>query len=319
MTKTLLVDGNNLLARSDFATKNKGVEMSVGSVNTAALHVFIQLLAKYVKQVSPTHMAVFWDAGHDFRDALYPPYKANRKKSEGPEGGDSMPFALAKEFLTWAGVPHKAHRGYEADDLIAATARQSKGKVVILSGDKDLLQLVGWQGFPEPDRHRDVVQIRVPDDDEWDEEAVEAKFGVPPHHLAHYLAMVGDTSDNVPGVAGIGPKKALALLEKAGWDWAAALDLMGSEKAAQARLMIQLVDLRSYPYDEIFMASNSGAPEFRPTVLGDGSHVGENLKTFCTLYRLETTRQRLESGTLWAESVSMADVFADADSPVDGP
>lgn len=308
---TLLVDGNNLLARADHATKGHGVQMSAGSVNTAALHVFIQMLSKYVRLVEPTHMAVFWDAGHDFRDALYPAYKANRVKSEGPEGGDSAPFALAKEFLTWAGVSHKAHRGYEADDLIAATARQVEGqKVVILSGDKDLLQLVG-DPTAISDRWGQTVQIRVPDDDEWDDDRVEAKFGVPAHHLSHYLALVGDPGDGVPGVAGIGPKKAVALLERAEWDWEAVLVLLGEEKAAQAALMHQLVDLRTYSYDEVFLMANRGVPAFRPTVPDPESHSWQNLMAFCALYRLETTQNRLKAGTLWRDTVSMEQVFAE--------
>lgn len=307
---TLLVDGNNLLARADFAAKNQRVQMSVDGVSTAGLVIFINLLSKYVRLVNPSRMAVFWDAGHTFRDEAYPGYKANRVKSEGPEGGDSLPFAQAKEFLTWAGVPHKAHTGWEADDLIAATARQSHGKVVILSGDKDLLQLVA---DADPARFHEVVQIRVPDEAEWTATMVEGKFGVPPHHLSHYLALVGDASDGVPGVAGIGPKKALALLEKAEWDWDEVLVLLGEEKAAQAALMHTLVDLRTFPYDETLMAAHAGAPPFRPTAADTAPTSWRNLMGFCATYRLESLRERLEAGTLWAEQSSMVEVFSGFD------
>lgn len=304
---TLLVDGNNLLARADFAAKNQRVQMSVDGVSTAGLVIFVNLLSKYVRLVNPTRMAVFWDAGHAFRDEAYPAYKANRTKSEGPEGGDSLPFAQAKEFLTWAGVPHKAHTGWEADDLIAATARQSHGKVVILSGDKDLLQLVA---DADPARFHEVVQIRVPDEAEWTATMVEEKFGVPPHHLSHYLALVGDTSDGVPGVRGIGPKKALGLLLEAEWDWDRLVDGLGPEKGPTALLMHSLVDLRTFPYDEAFMAAHAGAPPFRPTAPETAPTSWGNLLGFCATYRLESIRERLEAGTLWAERSSMPEVFS---------
>ncbi len=180
MTRTLLIDGNNLLARAHHASLGGKVEMFANGTNTSALVIFIGLISKYVRQVQPDRMAVLWDAGHALRDAAYPAYKAARAKPEGD--GDSMPLTLAKEFLTWACVPHKAHQGYEADDLIAATARQTPGEVVILSGDKDLLQLI--------DDRRGVTQIRVPDDQPWTEVDVERKFGVPPHLLSHYLALL---------------------------------------------------------------------------------------------------------------------------------
>jgi len=304
---TLLVDGNNLLARADHAAKNQRVQMSVDGVSTAGLVIFINLLSKYVRLVNPSRMAVFWDAGHTFRDEAYPGYKANRVKSEGPEGGDSLPFAQAKEFLTWAGVPHKAHTGWEADDLIAATARQTMGRIVILSGDKDLLQLVDLS-FPT-----EVTQIRVPDETEWTATMVEEKFGVPPHHLSHYLALVGDTSDGVPGVRGIGPKKAVALLEAAEWDWDRVVVDLGPERGSTALLMHQIVDLRTFPYDDAFMAAHAGAPPFRPTAPDTAPTSWGNLLRFCATYRLESLRERLEAGTLWAERSTMAEVFSGFD------
>lgn len=292
--KTLLVDGNNLLARSDHAAKASRADMSANGVNTAALVIFINLLSKYVRMVAPTHVAVFWDAGHAFRDEAYPAYKAARKKPVDPSG-DTIPFALAKEFLTWAGVPHKAHTGYEADDLIAATARQCPGDTVILSGDKDLLQLVHDGSFAQGNCK--VTQIRVPDDEPWTEDRVEEKFGVRPQHLPCYLALVGDASDGVPGVKGIGPKKACALLEKAGWDWGATLDLLGPEKGLDAVLMRSLVDLRYYEYPRTFWYAHAGTPEFRPTERGDLGWAG--LMDFCEKYQLNSVIQRLQDGSLW--------------------
>lgn len=310
---TLLVDGNNILARATFAARGKGVQMSVGETSTAALQIFIMVLSKYVRRVEPTRMAVFWDAGHALRDAAYPEYKAARKKSV--DGEDSLPMAQVKEFLTWAGVPHKSHTGYEADDMIAATVRGSVGRVVILSDDKDLLQLTHdsrpvVHNVTGEQQWREVTQIRPTGDIEWTEHHVDEAFGVPAHHLSHYLALVGDPGDGVPGVQGIGPKKALALLAKAEWDWETVGDLLGPEKAAQASLMHRLVDLRTYPYDEVFMAVNAGAPPFNPRVPDDGASWAA-LMAFCDQYQLETVRQRLESRTLWRDAVDTVEVFAD--------
>lgn len=293
--KTLLVDGNNLLARSDFAAKASRSQMSAGGVSTGALYLFINLLSKYVRMVAPTHVAVFWDAGHAFRDEAYPAYKAARKKPVDPNE-ETIPFALAKEFLSWAGVPHKAHTGYEADDLIAATARQCSGDTVILSGDKDLLQLVHDGSFAQGNRK--VTQIRVPDDEPWTEDRVEKKFGVRPQHLPYYLALVGDPGDGVPGLKGIGPKRACALLEKVGWDWEVLMDLLGPEEAEQAALWRSLVDLRYYEYEDIFLRAHEGAPEFDPTGPTSLMH-WPMLVDFCEKYELRSVIQRLQDGSLW--------------------
>lgn len=322
--KTLLVDGNNLLARADFAAKGKHVEMSVGEVNTAALTIFINMLSRYVRQVQPTHIKVCWDAGHDYRDQIYPAYKAARRKP--PEQHDALedpgqPFAQAKEFLTWAGVSHSQIKGWEADDLIAATTRNMLDKVVILSGDKDLLQLVEdpvtqmCSGFGGKRGTRHVTQIRPPDSVEWDEDLVEQKFGVNPAYLAHYLALVGDTGDGVPGLKGIGPKRAVKMLADAQWDWEALMGTLDAEKAKQARLMHSLVDLRTLPYPSAFLSANYWVAPFEP--VSPASMVWPMLEEFCQRYRLASVMDRLLDHTLWgeAEKPSSDGVFDDVDTP----
>lgn len=295
MTQTMLVDGNNLLARASHAAQGKQVVMSHDGTSTAALVLFVNMLSKYIRLIGPTHLAVMWDAGHDFRDEIYPAYKANRTKHvEGSE--DSIPFALAKEFLTWAGVPHKAHRGFEADDLIAATARQVTGDVSIVSGDKDLLQLLRM-GMPGGL----VVQYKVPDDEPWTATRYEEHYGCPPKHAAMVHALVGDVSDNVPGVRGLGPKRAAKLLEEAEWDWESLLALLSPEKATEAVLMRRLVDLRDCEYPEWFMEANRGCPEWSPTSLDRSTLAGQGLLDFCERYALKSIHQRLLDGSLWVE------------------
>lgn len=299
----LLVDGNNLLARADFAARGGRVEMSVDGVNTASLMIFINLLSKHVRRIQPTHLAVMWDAGHAFRDALFPAYKAKRKQPPSGEGepDPTLPMSQAKEFLTWANVPHKACKGYEADDLIAATARQcDDAEVAILSGDKDLLQLLREARDP---LDGSVVQYKVPDDTLWTVERYTEAYGYAPEKAALVHALVGDVSDGVPGLRGIGPKKAVKLLQEAGWDWEALLDLLGPEKAITASVMRSLVDLRDYPYDEVFLAANRGVPPFMPS-RGEGDMLWPALAGFCEKYRLNTVLDRVRSGTLWTEPSS---------------
>lgn len=306
---TLLVDGNNLLSRADFAAKGKRVEMSADGFNTAALVIFVNMLSKYSRLVGTDRMLVCWDAGHDFRDEAYPEYKSARKKHDGE--GTSWLFETAQSFLSIAGIPDIWVNGYEADDLIAVATRAMVQPVVILSGDKDLLQLVcdrsphGLIGS--------VTQIRVPDDDPWDRERVREKFGVHPEHLPYYLALVGDPGDGVPGVAGIGPKKAVALLEKAGWDWEALVDLLGPEKGAQAVLMRSLVDLRYHDYPE-HLTDAGWAAVFEPPIGPQDGRRWSQFVGFCDRFDLNSIRERAEAGRLWAgSSPDMVEVFAGLD------
>jgi 5'-3' exonuclease len=299
----MLVDGNNLVSRADFAAKGKQVAMSHDGVSTASLVIFVNLISKYVRLIQPTHLAVMWDAGHDLRDAVYPAYKANRVHHE--EGSDDTPhFSLAKEFLTWAGVPHKAHRGFEADDLIAATVwdyttnhQWPEAYVAIVSGDKDLLQLC-QSGSTQ------VVQYRVPDDEPWTAERYYEAYGYATSEAAMVHALVGDTSDNVPGLKGIGIKKAVKMLEEAGWDWTTMLGKIGPEKAAEAVTMRRLVDLRDDRYCEYpgwFLAANEGCPAWDPTQLGTGLISSLELEKFLDRHALKSIRERLEAGTLWVD------------------
>jgi 5'-3' exonuclease len=102
----LLVDGNNLLARAAHAARGRGVTLSAHGVDTSALLLFVNMLSKFVRRAQPTHVSVYWDLGHSFRDRIYPAYKANREQGSGMK--DSLPMEQAKQFLTWAGVPHRS-------------------------------------------------------------------------------------------------------------------------------------------------------------------------------------------------------------------
>lgn len=153
------------------------------------------------------HAAICCDSGRSFRKDIAASYKAQRPESEAPLHHQ---ITLAKEQLVADGFPVWAVKGFEADDLIAtATTRALETEdltVLIVSADKDLLQLVGPR----------VRAMSVRDGSILDAEAVLAKFGVPPALMRDYLTLVGDASDNIKGAKGVGPKKAAELLARVG-------------------------------------------------------------------------------------------------------
>lgn len=174
---------------------------------THAIYGFTTTLLRVIREGEARHLAVVFDArGPNFRHQLYPQYKANRP---------AMPEDLAcqlpyiKEIVAAYRITSLEREGFEADDLIAAAGRRLAAaghRVVIVSGDKDLLQLVGpnitfWD--PMGDRLLDAA-------------AVEAKYQLPPAKLLDYFALIGDSSDNIPGVPGVGPKTAVKLIKEFG-------------------------------------------------------------------------------------------------------
>jgi DNA polymerase I len=174
---------------------------------TGALYVFARMLMALRNEVKPERIAVVFDAGRrNFRSEIFPDYKANR--SAPPEElSIQMPyFRPLVEAFRW---PVLAVEGVEADDVIATLvgrARDAGWDVVVYSADKDLMQLVG-EGVEVIDAMRQQTFTR---------EVVTEKFGVPPEQVADFLALVGDTSDNIPGVAGIGKVSAAKLLSEHG-------------------------------------------------------------------------------------------------------
>jgi len=211
MAKWLLVDGFNLAYRCFFAIP----ELSrADGFPTNALHGWVKSLWKLADQEKPAGTLVFFDlGGAQDRLALHPEYKAQREE---------MPEALEKQLpyiraLTRAmGCVGIEQEGIESDDLLAAEAvvlaRQGHD-VLIVSSDKDFAQIVNQQIkilLPPPTASPKLGwQVR-------DEAGVREKFGVPPSQIADFLALVGDTSDNIPGINGVGPKTAAKWLSEYG-------------------------------------------------------------------------------------------------------
>jgi DNA polymerase-1 len=207
-----ILDGYGYIFRAYFALTEargrQGVRLSTAAgMPTAALFVYARMLLQLHQKVRPERMVVVFDApGPTFRDELDTGYKATRRET--PEDLQvQMPFFRPlTEAFCW---PVMSLPGVEADDVIATLTAQARARdwdVVIYTGDKDLMQLVGDQ----------VAVIDPMRNIEYDAARVGAKFGVTPAQLGDYLALVGDSSDNVPGVAGVGQKRAAQLLNQHG-------------------------------------------------------------------------------------------------------
>lgn len=199
-TPIILIDGSSYLYRAFFAcpplTNSKGEP-------TGAIFGVVNMIRSLINQYDPTHIAVVFDAsGGSFRNELYSEYKATREE---------MPENLRPQIepihtiLKAMGLPLLCVDGVEADDVIGTLARQAEKEnleVLISTGDKDMAQLVSDK----------ITLINTMNNTILDPEGVMKKFGVPPEKMIDYLALRGDTSDNIPGVPGIGEKTALNLL-----------------------------------------------------------------------------------------------------------
>ena len=204
-----LIDGSGFIFRAYFAMaySRKSGMTNPDEVEVGAVYGFTNMLLKMLRDYHAPYIAVIFDAARvNFRNDIYPEYKANR--DETPE--DLIPqFSLIREATEAFDIPALEVEGYEADDLIAAYTRlalEAGKKVVIVSSDKDLMQLV-----------RPGVRMLDPMKSKWiGEEEVIEKFGVTPDKVVDVQALAGDSVDNVPGVPGIGVKTAAQLINEYG-------------------------------------------------------------------------------------------------------
>lgn len=200
----LLVDGHSLIYRSFFAFSNRPLRDSKGR-NTSAVFGFFKTMRKLLEGWRPAYCAVVYDApGPTFRHEQYGDYKIQRPPTP-EELVQQMP--IVKKLVAAWGITSLEVPGVEADDVLGTLARlfeENGRRVVVVSSDKDVLQLVGG----DTTVYDPWLDLRYGPDQ------VKEKLGVLPSQVPDYLALVGDQSDNVPGVRGIGPKRARAILEK---------------------------------------------------------------------------------------------------------
>ena len=228
--RIFLIDAYALIYRAFFAFIHRPLTNARGE-NTSAPFGFANFLYAIRDDYHPDYMAVVFDSGRSHREELYPDYKATREKMP-RELRDSLP--RVRELVEAFGDRVIAVEGWEADDVIGTLAARAVAEgldAVIVSGDKDFLQLVGDRvSLLNPGRGGPQGVAA-----EWvDERNATGKLGVAPGQVVDYLALVGDSSDNVPGAPGIGPKTARKLLESYG-TVEEVLDRAAEIKAKRAR------------------------------------------------------------------------------------
>ncbi|NIK76970.1 DNA polymerase-1 [Paenibacillus castaneae] len=208
MEKWMLIDGNSIIYRAFFALPP--LTNSAGN-HTNAIYGFTTMLLKLLEQEKPTHVLVAFDAGKvTFRHEGYAEYKGGRQKTP-PELSEQFP--VLKELLQAFSISQFELSGYEADDIIGTLTKAADEKGVeafVVTGDKDMLQLASEKVTIA------VTRKGVSDVDLYTPETIQEKYGLVPMQITDLKGLMGDTSDNIPGVPGVGEKTALKLLHEHG-------------------------------------------------------------------------------------------------------
>lgn len=210
MKKVILIDGNNLLFRSYYATAYRGsILRNSKGFPTNALYGFINMLNKIINEENPSYMMIAFDKGKTFRHEMYDSYKDGRKETP-LELKEQFP--VAKEIACAMGIPCFEIDNYEADDIIGTFAKEVDFRddfvSTIISSDKDLLQLISDDN--------EVKLLKTNDFIRMDKDTFFKTYGFTPEKMVDLKAIMGDASDNIPGVKGIGEKGAIKLISDYG-------------------------------------------------------------------------------------------------------
>jgi DNA polymerase-1 len=204
--KLMLVDGNSLLFRAFYALP---LLHTRDGIYTNGVYGFQTMLNRALENEKPSHLIVAFDMDRKtFRTEIYTEYKANRSAPPDELVGQ---FALVREMLAAQNIDYLEYPGYEADDIIGTMSRRGEEaglSVVILTGDGDALQLVS------PDTRVLMTKKGISEVEIYDPQKVKEKWEVEPRQMVDIKALMGDTSDNIPGVPGIGPKTAIKLIKQ---------------------------------------------------------------------------------------------------------
>jgi DNA polymerase-1 len=289
-----LIDGNSLAYRAFFALPE-----SIGTSDgrpTNAIYGLASMLVKIITEMKPAGVVVAWDAGMSGREKTYDLYKAHRP---------SRPDLLAEQWphlmplVEAFGYPNVKVEGYEADDVIGSLARRAQEQgipVMVVSGDRDVYQLVD-EGIRVMTTSRGVTDTKV-----YDREGVIERYGVPPELVTDLIGLKGDTSDNIPGVPGIGDKTAAQLLQEFGSleDVLANVDRVSGAKRKQnlvehaddARVSKQLATLDCDVETGLELSEVMGVEPDRSA-----------LREFAREFELRAVMERLEEGLPEGEAV----------------
>ncbi|MCL2771537.1 MAG: DNA polymerase I [Firmicutes bacterium] len=205
MSKILLIDGNSVAYRAFYALPEL---RSPNGTPTGAIFGFLKMFLKSIEEFKPSGVLVVFDHSKTtFRNEIYKEYKATRKPTPEPL---KEQFKLLKELLKTMGVATIEKQGLEADDIIGCVSKLSKESVLIISGDKDVLQLLG-DGVEVALTKKGLSEFTL-----YNEDLFTKTYGFKPTSLVDLKAIMGDTSDNIPGVKGIGEKGASGLIQEFG-------------------------------------------------------------------------------------------------------
>lgn len=271
--KVLLLDGNSLAYRAFFAlpllTNDQGI-------HTNATYGFTMMLQKIVEEEQPTKMLVAFDAGKTtFRHESYGEYKGGRQKTP-PELSEQFPYIrklIDAYNIKWYELPM-----YEADDIIGTLAKQAiqeEMDVVIVSGDKDLTQLA--------DNHVTVYVTRkgITDIEKYTPAHIEEKYGLTPHQIIDMKGLMGDSSDNIPGVPGVGEKTAIKLLKEHG-SVEALYEAIDSMKASKMKEKLIANEEQAHMSKKLATIYTEAPIDI---TLGDISYPGPNEEEVLSLWR----------------------------------
>ncbi len=206
MKKIILIDGNNLLFRSYYATAySGGIMKNSKGFPTNALYGFTNMINKIINEEKPDYMLVALDKGKTFRHDSYGDYKAGRQETPNEL---ILQIEYSKQLLESMGISWKEAPGYEADDIIGTLSQNidDDKEVLIISSDRDLLQLINKKVKVKLLKSKDYLLL--------DETNFKQEFGIEPNKVIDLKGLQGDSSDNIPGVKGIGEKTALKLLNE---------------------------------------------------------------------------------------------------------
>ncbi len=209
--RLLIIDGNSIMNRAFYGIMNSKMLTAPNGTNTNALYGFLSILFKELDTLKPDYIAVAFDLkAPTHRHKMYDAYKAGRHAMP-DELRQQMP--IIKDILRDMNITVLEKEGYEADDILGTISKRAENEgidVTILSGDRDTFQLA-----------TDNITIRIPrtkagktEEDDFNREKIEETYGVKPKQLIEVKGLMGDSSDNIPGVPGVGEKTALKLIQE---------------------------------------------------------------------------------------------------------
>ena len=277
--KFAVIDGSSLFFRAFYALQ---LPPNARGIHTNAVHGFAMMLVKLLKELSPTQIIIAFDKSRTtFRTALYPAYKGTRDKT--PEELIAQ-IPLLKELAAALGIPFLEMDDYEADDIIGTLATQAAeqgAETVVVTGDRDALQLI------RPDLTVLLTKKGISDTRRYDTAAFEEEYGFAPIRLIDMKGLMGDSSDNIPGVPGVGPKTATKLLLAYG---TIENVLDHAAEVSGKKLSTSLVEYRDQALLSKQLATiECAVPELRYTAEGFRMQPDRRaVEAFCGAYELRT-------------------------------